>query len=335
VNPDLAAHQIFKLNGERKSTMPAKYVVLGTGAIGRSVAEELIKRGESVRMVNRSGRMEEPPAGVEVVASDLYNPARVREVTRGANVVYQAAQPAYFEWPAKFPLLQKSIIDGLTGSGAKLAVVENLYMYGEMNGRALTEDMPYKAHTRKGKVRGEISLAAFDAHKQGRVRVTSARGGNFFGPWGLESTMGSRVFYPLLQGKPAQLIGRTDLPHTHTYVKDFGRALVILGERDDADGQAWHVPNDQPQMTQGELVCLFAEEAGVEPKTSSMGKLMMSIGGLFVPEAKESVEMMYEFEKPFVIDSSRFEETFGMRATPIQEAIKETVAWYKSHPQKK
>jgi nucleoside-diphosphate-sugar epimerase len=147
--------------------------------------------------------------------------------------------------------------------------------------------------------------------------------------------MGARAFYPLLHGKSAQLIGRTDIPHTHTYVKDFGRALVILGERDEADGQAWHVPNDQPRITQAELVRMFAEEAGVEPKISSMGRLMMSIGGLFIPEARESVEMMYEFEKPFIIDSSKFEKTFGMSATPLREAIKETVAWYKSHPEKK
>ena len=315
--------------------MTFKHVVFGTGAIGRAVAEELVQRGEAVRMVNRSGKMDEAPSGVEVIASDLYDSAKVREVTRGATVVYQAAQPPYNEWPEKFPSLQKSIVDGLTGSGAKLVLIENLYMYGAMNNRAFTEDMPYRAHTRKGRVRGEISTAAFAAHKEGRVRVTAARGGNFFGPWGTDSTMGARVFYPLLRGKPAQLIGRTDIPHTHTYVRDFGKALVILGEHEEADGQAWHVPNDQPRITQGELVRMFAEEAGVEPKMSSMGKLMMSIGGLFIPEAKESVEMMYEFEKPFIIDSSKFEKTFGMKATPMREAIKETVAWYKSHPEKK
>ena len=312
-----------------------KHVILGTGAIGRAIADELVSHGESVRMVNRSGKMDEVPAGVEVVASDLYDPANVREVTRNAKVVYQAAQPRYDEWPQKFPPLQKSILEALTGSDVKLVLVENLYMYGEMNGKSLAEDVPYKAHTRKGRVRGEISKAAFEAHKAGRVRVTAARGGNFFGPWGLDSTMGARAFYPLLHGKPAQLIGRTDLPHTHTYIKDFGKALVTLGERAEADGQAWHVPNDQPTMTQGELVRLFAEAAGVEPKMSSMGKLMMSIGGLFIPEAKESVEMMYEFNKAFVIDSSKFEKTFGMKATPIREAVKETFAWYKSHPEKK
>jgi nucleoside-diphosphate-sugar epimerase len=311
--------------------MSIKYVVLGTGAIGRAVMEELVKRGESVRMVNRSGEMAEVPAGVEIVASDLYDQANVKEVTQAAKVVYQASQPKYNQWVEKFPLLQKSIIDGLTGSDAKLVIVENLYMYGDTNGMPISEATPYNAHTRKGRVRGEISTAAFNAHKEGRVRITSARGGNFFGPWGTDSTMGARAFYPLLRGKPAQLIGRTDVPHSHTYVKDFGRALLILGEHEEADGQAWHVPNDMPKLTQGELVRMFAEEAGVELKISSMGNLMMVVGGLFIPEAREIVEMMYEFNEPFIVDSSKFEKVFGMKATPMREAIRETVKWYKNH----
>src|SRR5215217_4468591 len=127
-----------------------KHVILGTGAIGRAIADELVSRGESVRMVNRSGKMDEAPAGVEVVASDLYDPANVRKVTRGAQVVYQSAQPAYFKWPEKFPALQKSIIDGLTSTDTKLVLVENVYMYGDTDGKPMTEDTPYNAHTRKG-----------------------------------------------------------------------------------------------------------------------------------------------------------------------------------------
>jgi nucleoside-diphosphate-sugar epimerase len=316
--------------------MSANHVVLGTGAIGRAVAEELVRLGESVRMVNRSGKMDEVPAGVEVVASDLYDQAQVKEVTRGAKVVYQCSQPNYNEWVEKFPPLQKSIIDGLTGSDAKLVLVENLYMYGNTNGAPLKEDMPYNAHTRKGKLRGEISKAAFEAHRAGKLRVTAARGSDFFGGWGLPTAvMGERTFYPLLNGKPAQLIGNIDAPHTHTYIPDFGKALVILGERDEADGQAWHVPNDNPLVTQREMVKLIAEEAGVEPRMSAMGKLMMQIGGLFIPAAREMIEMMYEFEQPFIVDSSKFENTFGMKATPMREAIKATMAWYKSHPLKK
>ncbi len=232
--------------------------------------------------------------------------------------------------------MQKSIIDGLTGSDVKLVLVENLYMYGESNGKPLTEDMPHNAHTRKGKTRSELSNAAFAAHRDGKLRVTAGRGSDFFGPWGLPTAaMGERTFYPLLNGKAANLIGNIDIAHTHTYIPDFGKALVILGERSDADGQAWHVPNDNPRVTQREMVQMIAVEMGVEAKMSAMGKTMMRIGGLFIPEAKEMVEMMYEFEKPFIVDSSKFENTFGMKATPMKEAIKETVAWYKSHPQKK
>jgi len=62
--------------------MSANHVVLGTDVIGRAIAEELVKRGETVRMVNRSGKMAEVLAGVEVAASDLYDQAKVRERSR-------------------------------------------------------------------------------------------------------------------------------------------------------------------------------------------------------------------------------------------------------------
>ena len=316
--------------------MSINHVVFGTGAIGRAVMNELVKRGESVRMVNRSGKMDEVPAGVEVVAADLYDQAKVKEVTRGAKVVYQASQPNYTEWVAKFPALQKSIMDGLTNSNAKLVIVENLYMYGESDGKPLIEDTPHNAHTKKGKVRSEMSKAAFEAHRAGKLKVTAARGSDFFGPWGLPTAaMGERTFYPMLNGKAAGLVGDMDAPHTHTFINDFGKALVVLGERPEADGQAWHVPNDNPRVSQREMAKMIAEEMGIPLKASAMGKTMMTIGGLFIPEAKEMVEMMYEFEKPFIVDSSKFETTFGMKATPMREAIKETVAWYKTHPKTK
>jgi nucleoside-diphosphate-sugar epimerase len=125
------------------------------------------------------------------------------------------------------------------------------------------------------------------------------------------------------------------MPHTHTFLKDFGRALVILGEHSEADGQAWHVPNDMPRITQRDMIKMFAEEAGVPAKISSMSKLAMKMVGLFIPEVKEMVEMLYEFDQPFIMDSSKFERTFGMKATPMRDAIRETVAWFKSHPERK
>ena len=77
------------------------------------------------------------------------------------------------------------------------------------------------------------------------------------------------------------------MPHTHTFLKDFGRALIILGERSEADGQAWHLPNDMPRCTQRDMIQMFAEEAGVPAKISSMSKLTMKMVGLFIPKLKK------------------------------------------------
>lgn len=315
--------------------MASLHVVFGAGPLGRAVVNELVRRGQAVRVVSRSGQMAEAPQGVELVAGDLYNPAIVRELTQGAAVAYQCAQPHYHEWPQKFPPLQAAILEGLTGSGVKLVIGENLYMYGDTNGKPLTEDLPHAAQTRKGQTRAAMSEAALAAHRAGKVQVALGRGSDFFGPWALGSTHGERVFYPALAGKTASFAGKLDLPHTVTYIEDFGRALVILGEREEALGQAWHVPNDRPQITQRQFAELIFAETGHPVKVSGMGKLMMALGGLFIPEARESVEMMYEFEKPFVVDSSKFERTFGVQATPIEQAIKATVAWYRAHPQPK
>jgi nucleoside-diphosphate-sugar epimerase len=311
------------------------HVVFGAGPLGRSVVNELVRRGKTVRVVSRSGQMAEAPQGVELRSGDLYNAAVVRELVQGAAVAYQCSQPHYWEWPQKFPPLQAAIIEGLTGTGTKLVIGENTYMYGDTNGKPLTEDLPYAAQTRKGQVRAAMSEAALAAHIAGKVQVSMGRGSDFFGPWALDSGFGDRVFYPALAGKGASFAGQLDLPHTATYIEDFGKALVVLGERQEALGRAWHVPSDRPQITQRQFAELVFAETSHPAKASGMGKTMLRIGGLFIPGARETVEMMYEFEKPFVVDSSQFERTFGVKATPIVEAIKATVAWYRAHPQSK
>jgi len=313
--------------------MSELHVVYGTGPLGRAVVEELVRRGKTVRVVSRSGMMPEAPQGVELVAGDLNDAGDVRRLTQGADVAYQCAQPHYWEWPEKFPPLQASIIEGLADTGTKLVIAENCYMYGDPDGKPLTEDLPYNAHTRKGRVRAAMSEAALAAHRSGKVRAAIGRGSDFFGPWALGSSHGERVFYPALMGKTASFGGKLDLPHTATYIGDFGKALVLLGERDEALGQAWHVPSDRPQITQRQFAELLYRETGHPVKASGVSKPMMALAGLFIPGARESVEMLYEFEKPFVVDSSKFEQMFGVKATPIEEAIRVTVDWYRAHPQ--
>lgn len=302
------------------------HVIFGTGALGMAVMRELVKQGKCVRMINRSGRAD-VPYGVEVVASDAYNPSQATEVSKGAEVIYQCAQPAYNTWAEKFPPLQASILEAAAANGAKFIVGDNLYMYGDTNGKPFTENLPYTPHTKKGKTRAQMAEAVMAAHRTGKIRAAIARGSDFYGAGVLGSALGERLFFPIVQGKTAQAVGNIDLPHTYTYIDDFGKAMVILGERETALGQIWLVPN-APTLTTRQVITLAFQLEGKPVKISRMGKTMMRIGGVFIPEAREMVEMMYEFEKPFVVDHTKFERAFGNHATPFEEGLRTTLAWY-------
>ena len=74
------------------------------------------------------------------------------------------------------------------------------------------------------------------------------------------------------------------------------------------------------------------EETGHPVKIQAMPKLMLKGLALFMPMMRELDEMLYEFEEPFIVDHSKFEQTFGNHATPLREAIRTTVAWYRQNP---
>ena len=118
------------------------HVVLGAGAVGLAVAEALARRGESVRVVNRSG-LREPIAGIQSVRGEVTDSAFAASATRGARVVYQALNPPYHRWAQEFPRLQAAAIDAAQAAGARLVVMDNVYMYGRANGRPFTEDRAY------------------------------------------------------------------------------------------------------------------------------------------------------------------------------------------------
>jgi nucleoside-diphosphate-sugar epimerase len=305
------------------------HVILGTGPLAKAVMRELLTRNVRIRMVNRSGKATVPES-VEVIAADAYDNLNIYAVTLGASVVYQCAQPAYSQWQDLFLKLQTSILQGVAANGAKLIVADNLYMYGAVDG-LLREDLPNAAKTRKGRTRAQMAEALINAHQAGLVRVAIGRGSDFYGPGVLDSVMGDRVFPAILAGKTASAVGNLDLPHTYTFIDDFGKALVTLGEKEEALGQIWHVPNAETITTRKFLTLAF-EQAGKTPKMSGMGKFMMRIGGIFISGARETVEMMYEFEQPFIVDHSKYVQAFGNHATPLHQGIQSTLAWYQKYP---
>ncbi len=305
------------------------HVVFGTGPVGIAVMDELLTKDKHVRMVNRSGEAT-LPEGVELVSGDASDPDFARRASAEASVVYQCLNPPYSKWPELFPLLQAGVLEGAISAGAKLVSMENVYMYGSPGGKPMTEDMPYAAHTKKGKVRAKMAEDLLKAHASGKVRAVIGRASDFYGPRVRLSAMGDRVFPQALEGKATQVLGNPDMPHTYTYVLDIGKALVVLGERDEALGQAWHIPSTETVTTR-QFIDMVFEEVGKEPSIQVAPKLILQVMGLFNADLREVNEMLYEFEEPFILDHNKFEQAFGNHATPLSEAIQETVEWYRQN----
>ncbi len=318
------------MNGDTSNSDAANselHVIFGTGPVGLSVLDALLTEGKRVRLVNRSGRAS-VPAGVEIMPGDASDPAFTRKACTGAAVVYQCLNPAYTQWTELFPPLQASVLEGAAAAGAKYVSMENLYMYGSTGGRPLVETLPYATQTRKGKVRAAMAEKLLAAHRQGKVRVAMGRAADFFGPRVKASAMGERVFPPAMAGKSIQVLGNPDLPHTFTYMPDIGKALVILGAREEALGQVWHLPNPETVTTR-QFVEMIGSALGKPVKIQATPKLLLQAIGLFNPTLREVAEMVYQFEEPFVVDDSKFTQAFGKLATPLPEAIAATVAWWR------
>lgn len=292
---------------------------------GRSV-RELAARGKRVRAVGRTAPAG-LPAGVESGAADAADPDQVRRALAGATVAYHAVNVPYQDWAERLPPIMAALIDGAASTGTRLVYVDNLYMYGPVDG-PITESLPNRATTRKGQLRARLADHLLAAHATGTVQATIGRAADFFGPGVLGSAVGERLFGALLAGKRAMWPGDLDVAHSLSFADDVARALITLGERPEAWGSVWHLPAPAPLTGRQFLELVFAE-AGQPPRIGVHRSWQIRLAGLFDPMIREFAELDDQFTLPFVLDSRRYQQTFGGAPTPYRAAIRQTLAWYR------
>jgi nucleoside-diphosphate-sugar epimerase len=297
------------------------HVIVGAGSIGTSTARQLAAAGEKVRIVTRSGSGPEDH-NIERVAADATDADALSRLAEGAVAIYNCANPQYHRWPVDWPPLAAAILAAAEHSGAVLAVTGNLYVYGPVD-RPMTADLPLAAPTVKGKVRVRMWNDAMAAHRAGRVRVFEARASDFIG---LKNSILEMALPAMRAGKTVRLPSPLDVPHTFTYVEDVARTLVALARDERAWGRAWHVPSAEP-MTLREMIGRAANAAGLPvPKVAKYPDWLVRANALVNPFTREFLEMRYQFTRPYVLDSSETSATFGLRPTPVDQALRETLA---------
>jgi nucleoside-diphosphate-sugar epimerase len=313
------------------STSRELHVIFGTGPVGTTLADELRAMGRQVRLVNRSGQGQ-VPAGAELVAGDASQLEVVQDLCQGASVVYNCTHAPYHIWPETLPRLQENLIEGAASAGAKLVVIDTLYLYGETHGKPMTEATPYAARSRKGRLRAELAWGYLQAHRIGKVRVAIGRAADFFGPRVLNSALGQYVFPAALSGQPTLTLGNIDLTHSYSYMPDVAKNLAVLGEREEALGRDWLLPV-APAVTTRDMLRIIGEVIGQPPQIINVPTIERAQErGVFDETfAREYAELFYQYIEPQVVDASAFEQAFNLHATPLDEAILTTVRWYREH----
>ena len=107
------------------------------------------------------------------------------------------------------------------------------------------------------------------------------------------------------------------------------RALVVLGERDEAQGNVWHV-RSAPTISTRQFVELIAAQAGYRVGIRRTPGWIVRALGVVNPMLRAVAEQLYQSERPFVVDHGKFARAFDLAPTPHAEGIRRTLDWYRS-----
>ena len=302
--------------------MSHHHVILGAGPVGQAVAAELVSQGREVVLASRSGSGPDVP-GARRVAVDGADADALTKIVDGAEALYNCVNPPSYDiWPTYWPPIAAALATAAERSGAVLAVTGNLYPYGPVDG-PMTEDLPDAAPGTKGALRAQMWADLRERHEAGSLRAVEVRGSDYMGP-GVTGAHIPIAAKRALAGKTALVFGDPSAPHSMTDVRDMGRALVTVATEPTAWGRVWHAPTN-PARSQAETLADVCRAAGREPvRVRSWPKAMLSVGGAVVPFLREMRETAYQFQQPYVLDSSAITAAYGLTATPWEEVCRAT-----------
>jgi nucleoside-diphosphate-sugar epimerase len=306
------------------------HLIFGTGPAACWTAHHLRSKGLAVKAVNRSGsRPALMPADVSIIRADVFDAQQAIHITQGASVVYQALGPAYAQWADLFPRLQANTVQAAMQAKARYVALENLYMLD--SSQPMTEQSPEAPRSIKGRVRQQMHHDLMRHHQKGDLQVGVVRASDFYGPGVTVSAMGERALGNLVRGKPAQVMARHDCPHSFAFIVDVGKALANLGMADEGHstwGRVWLAPHAAAQTQQA----FIAQACGLlmmRPQLSVVRPWLLSLIGLFNADAKASIEMLYQYQQPFVVDSSFSNQVLGQSPTDSAQGLGATLDWYR------
>jgi nucleoside-diphosphate-sugar epimerase len=304
--------------------------IIGTGQLGLALMDALLSDNpnEEILLVNRTGKLKRLlPANVQLMAADATNKHKVEFICRDAEVVFSCTDVPYQSWSTFYPAISSALAYALSKTNARLVFADNMYSYGNVAGKPMTELLPHSAKTKKGKIRAAVIKALLYSAQPFSSRVAIVKAADFIGPRIHKGIFGTDFLDKLYSDKAISLFGDPELAHTFTYINDFARTMVNVGNAPDASGQIWHAPN-ATAISPTAWIKLFEQQSGKTARVMHMPKVLVRIAGLFNTLARELYELAYQFESPYLVEHEKYTARFGNHFTDHETIVAETISWY-------
>lgn len=300
--------------------------ILGAnGTIGKVLAKELKNYTNQIRLVSRNPKKVNETD--ELFPADLSDVNMVEKAVAGSQVVYLVVGFDYNAkiWRDKWPKLMRATIDACIKHNAKLVFFDNIYLYDSNAMGHITEESPINPPSKKGLVRKEIAEMLMNEVKAGTITALIARAPDFYGPDNEKSFLIETVYKNLLKGKRPNWFIDATKKHSFIYTPDAAKATAILGNTPDAFNQVWHLPTDNNTMTGKEWIELFNKEMKTSKKVMVLPMFMLKLLGIFMPLMREMPEMMYQYDRDYFFDSSKFNSRFSFTTTTYEMGVRQIV----------
>ncbi len=301
--------------------------ILGSGGIiATELAKALVYYTTDIRLVSRNPKKVNTTD--ELMSADLLNSQAVNNAVEDSSVVYVTIGFPYSAkvWEEMWPKFIGHVIAACKKYGAKLVFFDNIYMYDEDYLQGMTEETRENPPSRKGNTRMRVvDMIRREVNSDG-LSALIARCADYYGP-GIERNgmLREMVFEKLANNKKANWLCSDKYKHSLTYTVDAGKATALLGNTEDAYNQIWHLPTAREPFTGKEWIENIAKALAKKPRYQVAPKFMVQIMGWFVPIMKEMVEMLYQYDRDYVFDSSKFVKRFNFTPTPYADGIREIV----------
>jgi nucleoside-diphosphate-sugar epimerase len=315
----------------------------GGGLLGRHLVQELLERGDRVRVLALPGEdvgwLEE--RGVVVHRGDICRPETLVTPMTGVEKMFHLAammgvwRPLDDYYAVNVTGTENVCREALAQGVSRVVHISSWTVYGMGLPHAAQEDFPFAPFPEPyalSKVRGDELVQRMIAEEG--LPAVIVRPGTFFGP-GDQLHFG-RIADRLRSGRGI-IVGRGNNALPLVYVSDVVQGLLLALDHERALGQAFNITNDEP-LTQKEFLLAIAREIGAgAPRVHVPYHLLYAAGwaaeraaGLTPhrrPVLTRLAVKLFGTDNRHAIEKARHELGYAPRVA-LRDGVRLSATWY-------